>query len=133
MSNRDTNMDLNRNSSIHSPKKYDKNQLIFSQGDSPDGMYFIARGSVKISFKEKDTHFVHNEGDTFGELGILLDLPRTATAQALGDVTIYKVMKTDFVEFLKHSPEVKAPCLPWPSPASRNSSLKIRGPALLLT
>lgn len=82
---------------------------------------------MKISFKEKDTHFVLNEGDTFGELGILLDLPRTATAQALGDVTVYKVMKTDFVEFLKHSPEVKAPLLALAESRIQELQLKNQG------
>jgi CRP-like cAMP-binding protein len=46
------------------------------------------------------------EGDFFGEIALVTQMPRTASVTATTDVRVLVVTERDFAALLKHSPEV---------------------------
>ncbi|TES92591.1 MAG: cyclic nucleotide-binding domain-containing protein [Desulfobacteraceae bacterium] len=72
-------------------EKYKDGQIIFEEGSSGDWIYVIESGSVEISKKidgKKVVFIVLGPGEIIGELGFITKTPRTATATAVGDLTI---------------------------------------------
>ncbi len=65
---------------------YHRGQVIFHMGEKADRLFFLDRGTVKISRispeGEERILDVFNRGDTFGELFFGKDKRRVATAQA---------------------------------------------------
>ncbi len=96
------------------PAKFQEGTSIFKQGDFADSMYFIVSGEVEILLNDptvgeaKKRIAVLKEGDTFGELGVLNQEPRTADAKALTDVRVYKIHRHDFNKLLPMSPELQS-------------------------
>ena len=67
-------------------------QVLFTQGDPSDLVYVVNSGRVEILRERDDGEAelltVVGAGGYFGELGPMLKLPRSATARALGPVTL---------------------------------------------
>lgn len=85
------------------------------EGDPGDKLYIIARGRVEV--RRRDAHGVNQpvrvleDGDNFGELALLRDVPRTATAHALVPCIFLTLQRQHFQKLLDHSPEVRAAIL----------------------
>ena len=84
--------------------------VIFQEHDTADGMYVIIQGSVAISKQvmaglEKNLNTLE-EGEYFGEMSLLLNATRSATATALEDSKLIKLTREEFKQVLKGSPEV---------------------------
>ena len=73
-------------------------------------MYVIIKGRITISKQVMagldKTLTTLEEGDYFGEMSLLLNATRTATATALEDSTLIKLSREEFKQILKKSPEV---------------------------
>src|ERR1700723_92715 len=74
-----------------------KNQMVFSQGDSSDAVFYIQKGRVRLSVVSKKgkeaTIGILNEGSFFGE-GCLAGQPlRMCTATTMTDCTLMRVDK----------------------------------------
>jgi putative ABC transport system ATP-binding protein len=84
-------------------------KVIFHQGDASDRVYIVESGTVEI-FREladgTEEHLTEiPAGRYFGELGPLLDLPRSATARATTDVELTGYGVNDFrARFLPSGP-----------------------------
>ncbi|MCP4400500.1 MAG: cyclic nucleotide-binding domain-containing protein [bacterium] len=83
--------------------------VIFQEHDTADGMYVIIRGRITISKQvmaglEKTLNTLE-EGEYFGEMSLLLNATRSATATALEDSTLIKLSREEFKQVLKNSPE----------------------------
>ena len=90
-------------------REYKKNTVIFRQGDAGDCMYDIQYGRVAIyddyggPNQQKIAELSVNQ--IFGEMGLLDDAPRSATAVALDDGTVLNVIKEDeFYEYFEKQP-----------------------------
>jgi CRP-like cAMP-binding protein len=86
---------------------------IFSQGDVPTDLYFICDGEVDILFHEEKIGTTRllarlKSGDTFGEIGVLGDFPRTADAIAKTPLHVYRIGKEDIHEIIKDCPELNS-------------------------
>jgi CRP/FNR family cyclic AMP-dependent transcriptional regulator len=101
--------DRQRLSSFLRKKSFDPNQTIFTQGETGCGLYLIRKGRVKIcadDWQGNELIFTYlSSGDTLGEIAILDGLPRSATAVAITPTDTLYLDRTDFLEFLKTSPE----------------------------
>jgi len=76
---------------IASYETFQDGQIIFKEGDYGDWIYTIDSGSVELSKMIGDKKVVIEvlqEEDIFGEMAFIADIPRTATAQAIGQTTI---------------------------------------------
>jgi len=89
---------------------FDKSQIICKQGDPADAFYLIRSGMVKVSNALPGGEMVRTylgRGDYFGEIGLLLNQPRSATCTALDTVSLVKIAKADFEQMLANFPKVK--------------------------
>jgi CRP-like cAMP-binding protein len=86
-----------------------KGTVIFRQGDPGDSMFIIERGRVRIVLhcEGQDAAFaVLDSGDFFGELSLLSDAPRSATAEALEDTTLLVVRRDVFAMMMQDDVDV---------------------------
>ncbi len=76
-------------------------EIIIRQGDAADGFYLIESGRVEIvkeaPGKTPECLRVCSSGDTFGEVGILRNAPRTATVRCLTAVDVLKFSRQNFL------------------------------------
>jgi type IV pilus assembly protein PilZ len=76
---------------LASEETFKKGDIIFKENSSGDWVYVIISGSVEISKTAGGKKFVVailHKDEVFGELSFLGGIKRTATAQALEDVTL---------------------------------------------
>lgn len=91
-------------------KSYKKKEMIFNEGSSPNFLYFLAKGKVK-TFKshEYGKEFITNlykEGDFFGYIALLEDLPFAENAEALEDSDVLLIPKEDFYSLIYNNASV---------------------------
>ncbi len=75
------------------------NTLIFQEGAAGEEFFMIVRGQVEIfshSARAETSLSVLNADEWFGELALLDDLPRSASARALKSSTLVTLPKTEF-------------------------------------
>jgi signal transduction histidine kinase len=104
-------------------RAYKPRDVIFQEGDPGDGIYVVVEGEVQVSTLVSETErrvlTSVEPGDFFGEMAILDDRPRSATAQAERDTKVYFLHRDDLLKLLEHSPKL-AVCL------LREFSLRLR-------
>jgi CRP-like cAMP-binding protein len=69
---------------------------IVREGDIADRFYVIAEGEVEVTHGDVVIRR-ETEGDFFGEIGLLRDVPRTATVTAVTDVRLWALEQADFL------------------------------------
>lgn len=85
-------------------KDYADGGTIFAEGDPGDSMYFIASGCVRIEKRAQANSTVSKiltvleAGDYFGEMALLDQKPRSASALAAGGSRILRLSKAAFDE-----------------------------------
>jgi hypothetical protein len=80
-------------------KSFSAGDTIFHQGDESEEAYWIVSGSVEISIETPQGRSVLTTleaGEIFGEMGIIDDEPRAATAKALTPTEVDVVSEADF-------------------------------------
>lgn len=90
------------------PIRYRDGALIQSRGDSTPGLSIVRSGAVRIGNIGKDgehlTTAVFGAGQTFGEMTLFGELPRTFDARAFGPTTIDHVSQERFERLLEEHP-----------------------------
>jgi len=90
------------------PVVFTPNDYIVRAGEIGRDMYFISKGSVAVlSADESVTYATLTAGQFFGEISLLLSMPRTATIRALEFCDLYQLNKDQFDHVLDHYPEFK--------------------------
>ncbi|MEL7061066.1 MAG: cyclic nucleotide-binding domain-containing protein [Acidobacteriota bacterium] len=82
---------------------------VFREGDLGTEMFIVQDGKVEIlkHFKNEDQRLtVLSQGDFFGEMSILEDRPRTASARALTDTQLLSINYATFDQMLRKNPEI---------------------------
>jgi CRP-like cAMP-binding protein len=82
---------------------------VFREGDLGTEMYIIHEGKVKILNRmgEEDRVLaVLEKGDFFGEMSVLEDLPRAASARAQTDSQLLQINGSTFDQMLRSNPEI---------------------------
>lgn len=83
-------------------REYKPNEVIFYQGDSGIGMYIIESGSVSIVFETTRQVLTElHDGEFFGEMALLNEAPRSATASAKTHCKILFFSQTDLFDLLE--------------------------------
>jgi CRP-like cAMP-binding protein len=89
---------------------YPAGTTVFNEGDPADGMYLILEGSVQIIRKtasgEERTVAIVTPGQSFGEIGLLVERPRGATAAAGTELRVLKITRVALDLLHKSAPDI---------------------------
>ncbi len=89
---------------------YTAGEYIFLQGDPGVALYIIRDGEVLVTQNTSEEHKIvlakFGRGDFLGEIALLDDAPRSASAVAVVDTNMAVIFKPDLDEFLERFPKV---------------------------
>lgn len=80
------------------PQVAARGETIVRAGDPADCMYFIAGGEVEVALESRPVRL--HDGDFFGEIALLTDMPRTATVVATTATQLLVLRTRDFDKIL---------------------------------
>jgi len=84
--------------SILHRREYDPEEVLFHQGNPGVGMYIIEEGTVDILYEPTGERLAElTDGDFFGELALLNETPRSATAISRTDSVLYGLFRPDLL------------------------------------
>lgn len=88
-------------------REYVAGESIFTQGEPGLGMYIIAKGVVSIQSEPSGRELVElNDGDFFGEIALLNEVIRSATARAKSDCLLLSLFQPDLLGLLDRNPRL---------------------------
>ena len=76
--------------------------VLFRQGDPGDALWVVLDGEVAILLDGREVN-VMRRGQSFGEIAVLDDAPRTAEARSRRDVYALKIGRRTFAGLLLHN------------------------------
>lgn len=93
-------------------EEYIADRVIFNEGDVGDRFYLIARGSIEVfrpthDAKASSRITVLQDGDHLGELSMLTNAPRNASARTITHCLVLTLSRTHFKHLLEDVPELK--------------------------
>ena len=108
-------------------KTFKKFDCIFNEGTCGDSAYMIDFGKVGIISASKKNHkqkllATLKKNDIFGEMGLIDNKKRTATAIALEDTQVSVIRKKTFDYLLRHDPIALKPLVKVLSHRLRNTT-----------
>ena len=86
------------------PRLVPANYTIFRAGDQPDGLYFIVEGEVEIELHPTPHRL--RDGEYFGEIAILKDVPRRVTVTAVTECRLLLLEVRDFYNLAAEHPDL---------------------------
>lgn len=91
-------------------KSFDKNDIIFEEGNLPSHYYQIISGEVKMSnYNDDGREFIQGifyNKQSFGEPPLFLNQKYPANAIAVEDTEIYILPKENFMKLLEENPKI---------------------------
>ena len=117
--------------SLVEEKTWEVGQIIFLVGDPGDALYVIKRGSVEIFLRDttgaKVTLAELAAGQMFGEVSLLDNGPRSASAVAQERVELLVVHRNDLEQFLVNNPQAMSGLLSVLGQRLRSADDMLRG------
>lgn len=90
------------------PQLHKTNEYILTEGDDSKAMYWLVRGAVAVTSRDGESTFAElRPGAFFGEIGILMERPRTATVVARSRCMVLVLKKEDLQTILPKYPDVE--------------------------
>ncbi len=91
--------DLAHIAAVTEEVEFEKESLIFKEGDISDCMYMIIEGRIRLIRDASDVMIgVHK--DVFGTWALFDNDPRVVTAIAMEDSRLLRIQKEDFIDLL---------------------------------
>jgi len=106
---------------------YPKNMVVFREGDKGEALYVVIEGAVRITKHAPEAwdgimDFVES-GGCFGEMALVDDFPRSATAIAQDDCTVLFLGRDALLDLFREEPVVGRKIL---AAFCRSLSLRLR-------
>jgi hypothetical protein len=80
---------------------FEHESTIFRENDPGDSFYILLSGSIEVFSEKTSTHLrTLYPGDFFGELSLLMGIPRTATVRTLEDTVLFVVSRNGMQKLL---------------------------------
>jgi signal transduction histidine kinase len=102
--------DLEKLRAVTREMSFAPSQVIFKEGDAGDGIFFVKDGVVQISavagYGDSKVLSRIPPGELFGEMAVLDNKPRSATATAEESTTVYFITRTDMEMLLDRTPRL---------------------------
>jgi len=90
--------------------KFRKGSILMSEGETGESLYLINSGKVKIFLSDEHgneiTLFIEGPGSYIGEISLLDNAPRTASAVTLEKTDVLSISKKDFLDLITENPEI---------------------------
>src|ERR671923_1374830 len=90
-------------------RQYEAGEVIVQENDFGDTAYLIEQGQVEVS-KELNGQNVHlaylGAGETFGEMSMIDEKPRSATVTAVTETVVSEIRRDDFFNSFQTDPKV---------------------------
>ena len=92
-------------------RTYNSGSTIFLQGDIGVGLYVVKSGKIRLTQSNNPDRAeidlgTAGPGEVMGEMALLDDLPRSATATAEGDVDVLVLPVWEFRSVLRQHPDI---------------------------
>ena len=91
-------------------RSYRKNTLVIHQGDETDSLYILLEGQMRVFIEDEQgrelTVRIVNAGDSFGELALLGEFPRSANVLAVNDCVVSVISRDSYLQLLRDCPQV---------------------------
>ena len=88
-------------------REYRAGEVIFRQNEPGVGMYVVQHGVVEIIYEPAGQVLAElRDGDFFGEIALLNETPRSATAQATTACTLWGLFQPDLLDLLERDPRL---------------------------
>ncbi len=95
------------NASLNKFKRnYAPGSVIVQEGGEAEEMYILSEGSIGVYINEKQIDTIKEKGQIIGEMGFILNQPRTATLKADDEVSLIVVDKPRIKSFFEQNPSV---------------------------
>jgi CRP/FNR family transcriptional regulator len=102
--------DLGRVAQVAVPRSYDGQQVIFREGDDSDTCYIVRSGHARAIRQHSDGRTItlarFGPGDIFGELAMFDDERRSATVEALDDLSTVAIPGSAMRGLLERHPGI---------------------------
>ncbi len=90
---------------------YPKVYMLFHEGEAGDAFFIFNRGVIRIfheapSPDEEREVDVLGDNDFFGEMALISDKPRNATAKTMEESEVFKLSKDDFIQLVSSNPNM---------------------------
>ena len=93
---------------ITQERRFATGREIFQEGAPGDGVYFVKSGQVEISgLVAGNTRRIFSRlgpGEIFGEMSVIEDRPRSATAMVASDAEVYFIPRGEMLSLIERSP-----------------------------
>jgi CRP/FNR family transcriptional regulator len=97
------------------PRSWQRNEVIFREGDDGDTCYLIKDGAVILTREHQDGRMIAlaelRAGGMFGELAMFRGETRSATAEAIEDTTAVALLAPDLQRLIKRNPDIASKLL----------------------
>lgn len=91
---------------------FQENRVVIYEGDPGDRFFIIVRGRVLVTKANnkgiKDRPVILIDGDYFGEIALLKNVPRSATVKTLSNSLFLTLRQEKFLDLMKDLPELRA-------------------------
>ena len=88
-----------------------KGRLVVHEGDPGDKFYIIVRGRATVfrkgELEEECQIAVLEDGDFFGEIALVRNVPRTASVRTLSDCIFLSLAGEQFLRLMEQSPQIR--------------------------
>ena len=90
------------------PQMHNPHDYILTEGDDAKAMYWLVRGAVAVTSRDGESTYAElKPGAFFGEIGVLMGIPRTATIIARQRCLLVVLKKEDLAKELPKFPDVE--------------------------
>jgi CRP-like cAMP-binding protein len=76
-------------------------ERVVAEGESGERFYVVLSGLLRASQSERGERGLLRPGDYFGEVALLVDVPRTATVEAVTPATVASCDRATFDELVR--------------------------------
>jgi CRP-like cAMP-binding protein len=94
--------------SVCIPCHFPENQTLFTEGDASPCLYVLLSGQVELRTRAYGPIYTLHSGEVFGEIGLISQKKRTATAIAKTDCTLLRVNRDEFNLMLGKHPRISS-------------------------
>ncbi len=82
-------------------------EVLFRENDPGDAFYIILSGAVEVYVEKINKHLTNLQaGKFFGEISLMLGIPRTASIRAIEETVLFVINQNGFQKLLRDNPEL---------------------------